>query len=196
MKKKITIPIIIIFILILIIIIVLGFKYKNSKKEEKTNNNQTQETTSNYSQEDHKNESKETTKEPTENESEEKKDYTIIKDDDHEAYKNLILIKVEDLKELIKGKKSFVFVITNRYCSHCTIYKPVINEVAGEYNIKTYYIDLDGMSATEMEELNKIVEFPGTPHTVLFKKGKIKARIRGSVEKEAIIDALKTYKFL
>lgn len=194
MKKKILWSITVIFALILLAIIIIGFVIKSNKKEEPSSTTSTN-TTESYSNETEEDKKKDP-QQPTENESEEKKDYTIIKDDDHELYKNLILIKTEDLKELIKGKKSFVFVITNRYCSHCTIYKPVINEVAGEYNIKTYYIDLDGMSATEMEELKKIVDFPGTPHTVLFKKGKIKARIRGSVEKEAIIDALKTYKFL
>ena len=108
-------------------------------------------------------------------------------------YDNLTELNLTGLKARINAKETFVIMITRTDCSYCMMYKPIMDEIAGENNIKIYYIETDHMTKSEYDELSEMVEFSGTPTTCLYVKGKLTDQMDGYRTKEASENFLKQY---
>ena len=67
------------------------------------------------------------------------------------------------------GKETFILVITLKSCSHCELYLPKLDAVLIEKNLRAYNLDVAKLSANDYETLKSLVEFNGTPTTVIFK---------------------------
>lgn len=110
---------------------------------------------------------------------------------------NLLELNLNNLKEKIENKETFVLCISKTTCSHCNDYKPKLKSVANEYNIDIYYIDVDKY---DEEEFSNLISFDGsTPTTVFIKNGDEETtsnRINGDVSKSKIIDKLKSNDFI
>lgn len=110
---------------------------------------------------------------------------------------NLLELNLNNLKEKIENKETFVLCISKTTCSHCNDYKPKLKSVANEYNVDIYYIDVDKY---DEEEFSNLISFDGsTPTTVFIKNGDEETtsnRINGDVSKSKIIDKLKSNDFI
>ena len=111
--------------------------------------------------------------------------------------KQLIELTYTELVNKINNKDSFVLCISRTTCSHCYDYKPKLNEVAKEYKINIFYIDVDKYNE---EDFSNLISFDGsTPTTIFIKNGAEKTtsnRINGDVSKSKIISKLKSNDFI
>ena len=109
-------------------------------------------------------------------------------------------LDVNQVKEKIDNKESFILCISATYCSHCKEYKPKLEDISKEYRMDIYYIDFDKYSDKEQELFRNYVSFDGgTPVTLFIKNGEEKTtatRIIGDVSSEKIIDKLKKNDFI
>ena len=92
-----------------------------------------------------------------------------------------IEIKHNEVIDKVKNKDSFVLLISQTTCSHCASYKPKLEDVANEYKLEIYYIDVDLLSSDEYNELKSYINFSSTPDTVFIKDGEeTREEARGS----------------
>lgn len=108
-------------------------------------------------------------------------------------------IDYEELMEKIENKEDVVLLISQTTCTHCISYKPKLEDVANEYKVEVYYIDVDLLSEDENTELKKHISFSSTPITVFLKKGEEATaanRINGDASKDKIEKKLKSNGFI
>ena len=128
---------------------------------------------------------------------------------DEEDYPNLTFIGMEEYEKLVSSKKSIVVTVGQTGCSHCTATKPVINEVAGDYDIKFYYLNLTDMTDTERKDFfNSLTTLEyddatfkengsiGTPLTLIIKNNKIQSYISGEAAYAKYVKLLKKYSII
>ena len=85
-------------------------------------------------------------------------------------------------------------------CSYCTMFKPIIEEVAQTFKIEYDYIALDNMTNTQQTEafqkvgadINKV----GTPYMVIVQNGKVIGSHTGYMEEDELYKFLKEYKVI
>ena len=113
---------------------------------------------------------------------------------------DLVELTYDEFTEKIDNEESFVLCVSRTTCSHCATYKPKLENVAKDYGIDLYYIDIDKYSDEEQEEFVKVINFNDTtPTTVFLKNGKettASNRINGDVSTSRIIDKLKSNDFI
>ena len=110
-------------------------------------------------------------------------------------YQSILNIGLSEVKEKIDNKDTFVLVITQTGCSHCTAYLPVLEDIGNEYKLNFYDINITNLSDDEKTEFNKLVRFNGTPTTIFFTDGEEKStttRLVGEKTKDKIINRLKS----
>lgn len=109
-------------------------------------------------------------------------------------------LDVNQVKEKIDNKESFILCISATYCSHCKEYKPKLEDISKEYRMDIYYIDFDKYSNKEQELFRNYVSFDGgTPVTLFIKNGEEETtvnRINGNVSKDKIIGKFKSNGFI
>lgn len=108
-------------------------------------------------------------------------------------------IEYNDIISKFEKEESFVLLISQTTCNHCASFKPKIEDVANEYKINVYYIDVDLLDSEETSKLKSYVSYSGTPATVFIKDGKetsAATRINGDASKEKIIKKLKSNGFI
>lgn len=108
-------------------------------------------------------------------------------------------IEYKELIEKIENKEDIVLLISQTTCTHCISYKPKLEEVANEYKLNVYYIDVDLLSDEEEEKLKSYISYSSTPITVFLKKGEettVANRINGDASKEKIEKKLKSNGFI
>lgn len=109
-------------------------------------------------------------------------------------------LDVNQVKDKIENKESFILCISATYCSHCKKYKPKLEDISKEYRIDIYYIDFDKYSDKEQELFRNYISFDGgTPVTLFIKNGEEETtvnRINGNVSKDKIISKFKSNGFI
>lgn len=110
-------------------------------------------------------------------------------------------IGYDEIIEKIENKEDFVLLISQTTCSHCANYKPKLKDVANEYKLNVYYIDVDLLEEEEYNNLNSYLSFKtaGTPVTLFLLNGEEKTvanRIKGDSSKDKIIKKLKSNGFI
>lgn len=108
-------------------------------------------------------------------------------------------IKYDELVKKIENKEDLVLLISQTTCSHCISYKPKLKNVANDYELTIYYIDVDLLDNDELEDLKSYVNFTSTPTTVFLKEGTettVATRINGDSSEEKIIKKLKSNGFI
>lgn len=108
-------------------------------------------------------------------------------------------IKYKEVIEKIENDESFILVVSQTTCSHCTSYKPKIEKVANKYKINIYYIDVDLLSEEEDKEFSSYISYDGTPATIFIKNGEetsVATRINGDASTEKIERKLKSNGFI
>ncbi|MDD3392869.1 MAG: thioredoxin family protein [Bacilli bacterium] len=103
-------------------------------------------------------------------------------------------ITLDDYKQMIENKETFIFYIGSHNCSHCKLYSVKINDVIEEYQVKVYYLDIADMSDDELSDFQSLVTYSGTPTTIFVSEGKELTtynRISGNQSKSVIIEKFK-----
>ncbi len=112
---------------------------------------------------------------------------------------NLIEI---DGTELLKNKETFILVFTQTGCVHCSEYKPILNRVLTENNIKAYEINRNNLEKEEetiKNKVNELFNINGTPMTLFINDGEEKTtinRISGSTNYTNLKNILKERGFI
>ena len=99
----------------------------------------------------------------------------------------------------VNNKDTFILVLTQKQCSHCAEYKPVLKEVLYEYDLKAYELDQKTLTKTEKAKLKDIASITGTPTTVFISEGSEIAtatRIHGAASKGTIISRFKAMGYI
>ena len=120
---------------------------------------------------------------------EENNDYKDEENDEElpSEYSNIEKLTLDELKDLIAKKRSFVIVISQTYCGHCIDYKPVFNEALKDNNIIGYELDLLTLKKSEYEDFNNLLTVTGTPTTFIYIDGVVQQENKeGSVTKEEL----------
>lgn len=105
-------------------------------------------------------------------------------------------ITYSEYAEKLDMEAPFVVVIKRDGCGYCDMYEPIVTEVAGEYNLPIYYINMSNLTSEEQSALASSNSYLrknqwGTP-TTLFMYGKtVVDSIGGYVEKEALVEFVK-----
>lgn len=116
-------------------------------------------------------------------------------------------------KKLVKSDKVTMAVFGRDNCFYCNKFKPVYNAVSEKYDVDIYFFDSLSYDKTEYDKITNMdltvpakcnsngTEFKlsdgfGTPLTLFTKKGKVVDCISGYVNRESLIDKLKTNKMI
>ena len=108
---------------------------------------------------------------------------------------HLIKLEYDEVMEKIENKESFILVVSQTTCPHCSEYKPVIRKVLKDNDLIAYYVEFDTFSDDEKKEFNSIINFDSTPMTVFLKNGEettVATRIVGAKNEEYILAKLKS----
>lgn len=105
-------------------------------------------------------------------------------------------ITYEQYKEKVANNELFMVVIVKDGCGYCEMYEPIVEEVAGEYNLPFYYINLTNLTEEESSELSSTNKYLkrnkwGTPTTLFMSGENIIDSISGYVEKDTFVDFVK-----
>lgn len=117
----------------------------------------------------------------------------------------LSFIDYSEYKELIDKGDIFVVVIGQTGCSHCIATKPVLNKIAGKYNIEINYIDITTLTEEDSSSLIsglKDLDYSdseylesgsiGTPLTLVIKNGKVVDYINGETTNSKFVKMFKS----
>lgn len=131
---------------------------------------------------------------------------TEILDEDaaYPGEKAISFIDYSMYEQLIASEETHVITIGQTGCSHCTAIKPVLNQVALDYDITINYLNLSEMTEEEnnllIESLEKInyddEDFVnrgsfGTPLTLVVKNGKVIRYASGERTPSSLVRELK-----
>ena len=103
-------------------------------------------------------------------------------------------INLNEFKEMVANKKTFVIYVGNDNCSHCVSYMPVLEDVLKKYNIVIYHMDNSKLSEKKYGEFKTYVNVSGTPTIAFIKNGEEEStlnRIVGETSKEDTIERFK-----
>ena len=107
-------------------------------------------------------------------------------------------ITYSEYEEKMNTEAPFLVVVVRDGCGYCEMYEPILEEVAGEYKIPIYYINMSNLNSEEYTALGTSNSYFkknqgkwGTP-TTLFMYGKsVIDSISGYVEKDEFVDFVK-----
>lgn len=126
---------------------------------------------------------------------------TTTKDDS--AYVNINFIDYNGFQTLYGGSDRTILVLGQTGCSHCDEYKPTLNEIAKEENIKINYLDIRELSQEEYANLtNKLNDYFkdhekwGTPLTIILENKTIIDSHEGYAEKNETLEFYKENKIV
>lgn len=124
----------------------------------------------------------------------------IVKPDTEENNsKYLVKITFDELEEKITNKDSFPLIITKDGCGYCELFLPTITEVADDYEIYIYDLNISELTAEETTKIKEYFTANSTPTTLFITNGEEKTtlnRITGNVPKQTIIDKLILNKYI
>ena len=82
-----------------------------------------------------------------------------------------------------------VIFFASATCGYCTLEKPIIENIAKDYNVSYYPIDASTLSQEELSEIVNALGIRGaTPTTVIVKKGEVVATNEGYLDGKPFVD--------
>jgi predicted bacteriocin transport accessory protein len=107
----------------------------------------------------------------------------------------IVEISLDEFKEKMANKESFVLYVGNEGCSHCISYRPVLEQVLEDYDITIYQIDNSKLDNSKFAEFRTYVNISGTPTVAFITDGEEEStlnRITGEVSRETTIERFKS----
>ncbi len=101
-------------------------------------------------------------------------------------------ITYSEYVEKMNEEKPFLVIIIKDGCGYCEAYTPIVKEVAEEYSLPIYYINLTNITEEEYTALSKSNSYLksqqwGTPTTLLMSGNTVVGSISGYVDKDAFV---------
>jgi len=105
-------------------------------------------------------------------------------------------VSYSKLQSIIEKKEKSVILIGRDDCSHCISFRPTMESVAKQYNLKVYYINTNKIdNEDDYNALWAFFEADGTPTTAVVSDGKLIAREEGELTRSNLISFLKANYF-
>ena len=108
-------------------------------------------------------------------------------------------LNINELREKIDNKDSFILILTQDGCTHCHSYLPTIRKIANKYNITFYEISQTGLNNDDKTYLKNVANTDGTPTTIFIENGEEKSttnRLNGNVPEYRVIERLKALGYI
>lgn len=101
-------------------------------------------------------------------------------------------ITYSEYVEKMNEEEPFLVIIIKDGCGYCEAYTPIVKEVAEEYNLPIYYINLTNITEEEYTALSKSNSYLksqqwGTPTTLLMSGNTVVGSISGYVDKDTFV---------
>ena len=101
-------------------------------------------------------------------------------------------ITYSEYVEKMNEEKPFLVIIVKDGCGYCEAYTPIVKEVAEEYNLPIYYINLTNITEEEYTALSKSNSYLksqqwGTPTTLFMSGNTVVGSISGYVDKDTFV---------
>ena len=103
-----------------------------------------------------------------------------------EAKSTLEYINVDTLKKLFQNEKKSIVVYSDENCGNCARYLPKLEKILEALGYHAYVLDKSKLSADELSELLKYIDFEGTPTTYIIANSKVNHTLTGDVEEDVI----------
>ena len=105
-------------------------------------------------------------------------------------------ITYSDYEEMMNSENPFLMIIIQDGCGYCEAYEPIVEEVANEYAIPVYYLNLTSLSKEESTKLNKSNSYLrtqswGTPTTLFMYKDNVIDSIGQYADKDEFVKFVK-----
>ena len=98
---------------------------------------------------------------------------------------------LKDFYEAFDSKDIKVIFFARTSCGYCQLQKPILKNVAKDYDLDYFNIDTDELSETEVSEVMSALGIGGsTPNTVVVKEGKVLATSNGYLDGKAYVKYL------
>ena len=123
----------------------------------------------------------------------------LLINNNKDEFKNIKKLNINELKEKIDKKDSFVLVISKDDCTHCIAYLPVLDKVGSQYGLTFYDISTTNLSDEDKTYLRNIANISGTPTTIFIEDGVEKNttnRLVGDTKEYRIIEKLKAMGYI
>lgn len=109
--------------------------------------------------------------------------------------KGLHEITYNEYETKVNNGDAFIVVIESANCGYCTMYMPILKEVAEEKNIPIYYIDISTLTQEDLNKLsteNKYLKKNqwGTPTTLFMLGDRVLDAIGQYTEKDGVLEFL------
>lgn len=114
-----------------------------------------------------------------------------------EKHTTTIELTYNEFENKIKNKDSFVLLMWQTGCGHCTSFEPTLNKVISNYNLEIYSINLKNLSDEENSKIENKTYVTGTPTTVVFKDGVTQTKkLIGNKDIEEVLKFLTKFNYL
>lgn len=107
-------------------------------------------------------------------------------------------ISYTEYEELMNSNKPFLMVIIQDGCGYCEMYEPIVEEVANEYRLPIYYINMTNLNNDEYTALGTSNSYFkknqgkwGTPTTLFMYGNSVIDSIPGYVDKDEFVKFVK-----
>ena len=102
-------------------------------------------------------------------------------------------ITYSEYEEKMSNEEAFLVIIVRDGCGYCEMYEPIVDEVANEYKLPIYFINLTNLTQDEVSSLSTSNSYLkrndwGTPTTLFMYGSHVVDSISGYVEKDAFVD--------
>lgn len=126
-----------------------------------------------------------------------KKESNAISD---EVKKEFSQINTNTYLEYYNNEEEKLVLIARPSCTYCQIAEPIIQNIAYEYNLDINYLNTDGFSDDDKENLINSDEYFndefGTPLLLVVGNGQIVDKVSGLTDRAHYIEFFKTYNFI
>jgi len=105
-------------------------------------------------------------------------------------------VEYDDFMSKLESGEKAIFVLGQTTCGYCTMYKPVINEVASNYDVEFNYININTLEQEQYSNLKDSIDYLkenddwGTPLTLVIEDNKVVDKINGYTEKDEVVEFL------
>lgn len=114
--------------------------------------------------------------------------------------KELNSINIDQYLEMLKGEETKIIYIGRPTCSHCVKQKPVMENIAFEYDVTINYLNTDELDDDGISKLISSNEYFsdgfGTPLTLIVKDNKIVDKVEGETSKADLLQLFKNYSLI
>lgn len=102
-------------------------------------------------------------------------------------------INYSEYSSLIEEKEDFILYLGSSECSHCSSFKPILEQIIDKYDLEVKYVDISKLSSEEYAVLQNKTKLQGTPTVVFVEDGIVQTspKIVGAVEYNVALEKFK-----